>query len=172
MRFAKEIFPECFRFLNPETVLDLGCGDGRISLKFAERGKKVLGVDKRLMSINHKNFTFFHQDVRDFIFKEKYGLIFSSMILHFLKDGEAVKIIENMKKNTLEGGYNFLICMSKEDFCARKNPRDFYVDEIELEGLYSGWEIIKNELCFSKPHQHGNAKMHKHKIIVFLARKI
>jgi 2-polyprenyl-3-methyl-5-hydroxy-6-metoxy-1,4-benzoquinol methylase len=39
LRFAEVFFPA------PGTLVDLGCGTGRLSLPFAQRGYSVLGID-------------------------------------------------------------------------------------------------------------------------------
>ncbi len=171
MKFLKEVLSECLNDLNPKSILDLGCGEGKISSMFFKKGARIFGVDKEKKESFSGNINFLQSDIRDFLFNEKYDLIIASMVLHFLKNEDALKLIQKIKKNTSDEGHNLLICMSKEERYAERNPFDFYVNETELEELYSGWEVIKNELCFSKPHQHEDGKMYKHKIIVFLAKK-
>jgi tellurite methyltransferase len=170
MKSARETIFECFEHLNPESVLDLGCGDSKFTIRFARKGARVIGVDKDKIEIQECNFNFIQEDIRDFEFTKEYDLVFTSMVLHFLKKEEAIEIIERMKKNTSINGFNFIICMSSKDDSAKRNPRDFYPCPEELNSLYHNWKIIKNESCLSKKHQHNNGEFHQHKTIVFLAK--
>lgn len=171
MNQAKEVIHKCLKYLDPKSVLDLGCGEGKFTLRFAKEGINVLGVDKNKIDICEDNFNFIQKDIKDFVFKEKYDLIFSSMVLHFLKKGEVIKIIGKIKEATSNERYNLLICMSNEEDSAKRNPSDFYPSIEELNRIYSDWEIIKNELCLTKEHKHKNSDSHRHKIIIFLAKK-
>lgn len=167
MQPAKPIIVECMRKLNPNSVLDLGCGRCAFSQMFIDKGVNVIGVDKESTAESHDNFTFVQQDLLDFEFEPKYDLIVGTGILHFLKKEDAYQLIKKMQENTLLKGFHFLICMSNEE-----NPNDethFYPNKEVLSKLYSGWEIIHNTPCLSKKH---GETMHKHKIIIFLAKKI
>ncbi len=157
------------KLLKPKKVLDLGCGNGKISLRFAEIGANVTGVDKREEKYTHEKFNFVHQDIRDFIFNKEYDLIIASFVLHFLSNSEALEIIRNIKIHTEIGGYNFLICLSeKDDFY---NKEKFYPDSNELKRLYSGWKIIKFNQGFTPIEEHDDLKPHKHNLIFMLAKK-
>ncbi len=167
MQPAKPIIVDSMKKLNPTSVLDLGCGGCAFSQRFIDKGITVMGVDKESTTKSHDNFTFVQQDILDFEFEPKYDLIIGTGILHFLKKEDAHQIIKKMQKNTLSGGFHFLICMSSEE-----NPDDeihFYPNKKVLSKLYSGWEIIHNTPCLSK--KHGKA-MNQHKMIILLAKKI
>lgn len=167
MQPAKPLIVESMQRLNPTLVLDLGCGKCKFSQKFIDKGIKVIGVDKNPTTESHDNFTFIQQDILDFKFEQKFDLIIGSGILHFLKKENANELIKKMQKNTLSGGFHFLICMSHLE-----KPYDkihFYPNKEVLSKLYSGWKIIHNTPCLSKKHGETN---HRHKMIVFLAKKI
>jgi cyclopropane fatty-acyl-phospholipid synthase-like methyltransferase len=167
MQRAKPIIIECMKRLNPRSVLDLGCGKCKFSRLFINRGIKVTGVDKENTIESKDNLIFIKKDIRDFEFKETYDLIIGTGILHFLKREEVYKVIEKIKENTSSSGFNFFICISNEE---KYNDKiHFYPDKEELNKLYSGWEIIQNELCLSKKH---GEDFHQHRVVVFLARKI
>lgn len=167
MQPAKPIIVDSMRRLNPDLVLDLGCGNSAFSQKFIDKGAIVTGVDKKSILEPRDNFIFVKQDILDFKFKQKYDLIIGTGILHFLKNEEAREIILKMQENTSIRGFHFLICMSDEE---RPNDKiHFYPNQEVLSKLYSGWEIIHNTPCLSKKHSEA---MHQHKMIVFLARKI
>ncbi|MBU2496983.1 MAG: methyltransferase domain-containing protein [Nanoarchaeota archaeon] len=154
-----------------KTVLDLGCGKGRISLRFARKGIKVDGVDIKDNNISTENFTFIQKDFEDFEIAKKYDLIIASFILHFMKKEMAVELISKMKENTQNKGFNFLICMTNLDNSFKRNPENFYPDIDLLKKLYSDWKLIKYNQDFTELEEHDNLKSHNHNVIFFLAEK-
>ena len=161
----KQLVHEYLKNLKPKSVLDLGCGKGKKSLRFAEKEIVVTGVDKKDIKINQRNFKFIHEDIRDFKFKEKYDLIIASLVLHFFRKEKAIEIIRKMQKNTNLKGFNFLICMSDKDDLSKENPEKFYPTLKELKELYKDWEIIKSSQDFTGYEEHSILKSHRHNLI-------
>jgi 16S rRNA A1518/A1519 N6-dimethyltransferase RsmA/KsgA/DIM1 with predicted DNA glycosylase/AP lyase activity len=166
MQPAKPIIVDSMRRLNPNLVLDLGCGLCKFSRRLLSKGANVVGVDKDPVIESCGNFTFIQQDILDFHFEPKYNLMIGSGILHYLKNKDAYWLIKKMQKNTLFEGFHFLICMSDKELDSNIY---FYPNRKILNKLYSDWEIIHNVSCLSKEH---GSPAHQHKMIVFLARKI
>ncbi len=167
---SKKVINKCLKYLNPKSVLDLGCGECKFTKRFIDKDILVVGVDKKPTTISQSNFKFIQQDILDFEFQHRYDLIIAIGVLHFLRKNDAKSIIKKMQDNTLLGGFNFLICMSdEEEPMASRNPEDFYPNKKELSKLYSGWGILNNESCLSKKHGASNIQ---HKLIILLARKI
>jgi SAM-dependent methyltransferase len=156
--------------LQINSVLDLGCGKGFKSLRFAKRDINVLGIDKRDFGITQECFEFKQEDINKFKFKDQYDLIISSMVLHFFNKERAIKIIKEIKLNTNNKGYNFLICMSNLDDCSKEKPENFYPDLDLIKELYSDWKIIKFDEEFTDYHEHGEKK-HRHHLIIILVQK-
>jgi tellurite methyltransferase len=156
---------------NIKKVLDLGCGNGRVSLRFAKNKISVTGVDKQPLDIKQENFNFLCQDVKEFEFKEKFDLIIASLILHFLDKEKAFELIKKMQKNTNEKGYNFFICLSNKDDSANKRPNNFFPTISELKELYSDWELIKEVQDYTDYEKHDNLPKHKHNLIFLIFRK-
>ena len=167
----KEVIDEFLKGIEPKSVLDLGCGLGRVSLRFAEKGIKVKGVDSKERKTNNENFKFIKRDIREFAFEEKYDLIIASLILHFLKKEEALAMIERMKDNTQKCGFNFLVCLSDKDDCSKQKPGNFYPNGNDIRRIYSDWGLIKFDQDFTEIEEHDNLKPHRHNIILLLARK-
>lgn len=166
MQQIKPIIIDSINRLNPTSILDLGCGKCKFSQIFINKGIKVVGVDKESTMKSKNNFTFIRKDIGKFKFNEKYDLMVGIGILHFLKRGDAHKLIKKMQKNTFLKGFHFLICMSKEE--KPNNKIHFYPNKEELNKLYFGWNIIHNTSCLSKKH---GKTMSQHKMIVLLAEK-
>ena len=82
------------KFNGNENVLDMGCGDGKITLKIAEKLKngKVLGIDsstsmiREAKNIQTKNLDFDVLDINNLNFKNKFDIILSFATLHWIED--------------------------------------------------------------------------------------
>lgn len=161
----------CLDKLNPKKVLDLGVGKGLRLKRFIKKGSKIIGVDKIKQNLP-KEIQFVLSDIKNFEFEENYDLIIASLILHFFKKSEAIKIIKNMKKTTEKGGYNFILNMTPKDSFANKKPENFYIKEEELKKIYSDWEIVYSNSFKTPPEKHDNIPLHKHFLTVILAKKL
>ena len=81
-----------------ESLLDIGCGDGRVTALLAERlpHGSVLGIDNsstmiKLAQQNHPpshypNLAFQKLDARDLAFDNQFDVIFSNAVLHWVPD--------------------------------------------------------------------------------------
>ena len=158
---------------NINSVLDLGCGPGRKSLKFAKREVEVTAVDKKPIEITQDNFNFIQKDIRDFDFKKNYDLIIASMVLHFMRKEKAIETIQKIQTNTESKGYNFIMCMSDQDNFAKEKPDNFYPTLKELKELYpeSQWELVKSTQDFTDYEEHGDTPRHRHNLILLLIKK-
>ena len=70
----------------PEKVLDLACGTGNMSLRFARDDKQVVGIDRsrEMLTVARRkalstgeNIKFFCSDLRDFRLEENFDFVFS-----------------------------------------------------------------------------------------------
>ncbi len=108
-------------------VLDLGIGQGRNSIPLADLGFKVTGVDYSTKCLDIcKNtcpkLNLIRSDVRTFeIEKNKYDLILSSYVLHFLHKDDSYKIMQSMKENLNPDGLIYIQVFSTEDPKFNKN---------------------------------------------------
>ena len=168
----KELIGEYLDKLNVNSVLDVGCGKGGVSLRFARRGIKVTGIDRKDFEIKNENFNFVLGDIKDFGFKEKYDLIVVSFFLHFFEYKEAIEIIRKIQVNTNKKGFNFLVCLNNLDDLAKQKPNNFYPSFNELEKLYEGWEIVRKDQILTELKNHNNLEEHRHNTLLFLAKKI
>jgi trans-aconitate methyltransferase len=85
-----------------ESVLDIGCGDGKISAQLAQAAKdgKVLGIDlsedmirlasEQFPSTQFPNLSFLRMDAAGMRLDEKFDVAFSNAALHWVRDHVAV----------------------------------------------------------------------------------
>ena len=132
--------PELKRFLHlvpGKEVLDLGVGQGTNSIPLFKQGYNITGVDcsSKCLQICEENclgLNLIQSDIRKFkIEKNKYDLILSRYVLHFLHKDESYKIIENMKKNIKKSGLIFISVFSTEDFRIKKFSSNPDFEELE-----------------------------------------
>lgn len=70
-----------------EHILDLGCGDGRLSLRIAEAGAEVLGADfsvELLEAAKARGIEVLRADAHDLPFAERFDAVFSNAALHWM----------------------------------------------------------------------------------------
>lgn len=99
-----------------EDILDLGCGDGKLTAKIAAQVPegKVVGIDASQGMIDSAkqretdNLSFRLQDINQLDYQEEFDLIFSNAALHWVKDHE--QLLENCLQALKTGGlirFNF-----------------------------------------------------------------
>lgn len=95
-RFVSELGMPVVDLLSPapgERILDLGCGDGVLTVKLAERGCKVVGIDASPEMIDAARSLGLDARVMDsnaLAFEQEFDAVFSNAALHWMKDPEAV----------------------------------------------------------------------------------
>lgn len=94
-RFVADLGAPLVDLLAPrpgERVLDLGCGDGHLTLELARRGCRVLGVDSSRPQIDMARRLGLEAvvlDARSLGFRSCFDAVFSNAALHWVKDPEA-----------------------------------------------------------------------------------
>jgi len=81
-------------FAGDESILDLGCGDGALTEKLAQKvpNGRVLGIDASqgmidtAKSLECNNLTFAVMDINEMDFADKFDLIYSNATLHWVLD--------------------------------------------------------------------------------------
>jgi trans-aconitate methyltransferase len=139
-----------------EAILDLGCGDGKITAALAEAVPqgRVVGIDNSEEMIRyaqaqhpfleHPNLQFRLLDVRALDYTDEFNLIFSNAALHWVKDHRAILsgAYRALRKDgrlalSFGGKGNAAAVLEvvsavglrpewRENFQAFKNPYDFY----------------------------------------------
>lgn len=101
LKWAHELIAR-LSFSGYESVLDIGCGDGKITAEFTShvRRGRVVGIDLSQEMIDYARATFppelfpnleFHRmDARDINLEHRFDLVFSNAALHWVDDQRAV----------------------------------------------------------------------------------
>ena len=158
--------------VQPYKVLDLGCGEGKDSVFLARNGYRVTGVDiaesgldkgRLLAERCGTRVDFLRADISDYRLTEKYDIILSSGVFHFLRPEIRREITENLKKYTSDGGIHALNVFVSKPYLKRvsgKKGNRYEWKSGELFTYYHDWHLhrIDEELfdCCSGgiPHQH------------------
>ena len=92
------------------TVLDVGCGTGRLEFQLSDKCKKITGVDlsskniktakKNLSKTDLGNINFIHSSIEEFSAnnKEKYDFAVITYVLHEVDKGKRIGVIKAMKE--------------------------------------------------------------------------
>ena len=105
---------------NYKSILDVGCGDGKITADFAATvpQSKVIGTDsspemiayaaKKYPTSQYPNLTFDCVDARSLLFKQEFDLIFSNAALHWVNDHQA--FLKGANSALPDGGKLIISC--------------------------------------------------------------
>src|SRR5688572_27496888 len=90
-----------------ERVLDLGCGTGQLTAQIADRGSRVLGIDRSPDMIaqarrNLPGLSFDVGDATSFTTDEPFDAVFSNATLHWVRPPEAA--VERIRAALKPGG--------------------------------------------------------------------
>ena len=90
-----------------QTIIDLGCGNGRDSIYFAENKIRTLGVDQSSVAIkNLKPFenSYLNFEISDFsnLKKEKFDYGYCRFVLHSINEAEEENLINWLSKNIIK----------------------------------------------------------------------
>lgn len=90
-------------------VIDLGCGNGRLTRQLADAGYKVTGIDAsdnmlRLAREEYPSLQFQHGDAVTFRLDEPADAIFSNAVLHWIDADLQAQMLRNVAANLRVGG--------------------------------------------------------------------
>jgi len=118
-KWARELIAN-LNLTGVEDILDLGCGDGKVTAEIARLvgDGSVVGVDNSRQMIDlakekysqnqHPNVSFQVMDASDLSFEDCFDLVFSNAVLHWVKNHKPV--VEGLYKS-LRGGGKILLRM-------------------------------------------------------------
>jgi trans-aconitate methyltransferase len=129
------------RLHGDESILDLGCGDGRLTAKLATQVPQgmVVGLDASQGMIEAakkhetQNLKFELQDVNSFRLDRSFDLIFSNAALHWIKDHRALlsRVLKSLKQHG----------QIRWNFAAAGNCSNFFkvIHEVMCMGEFSAY---------------------------------
>ncbi|MDM5298816.1 class I SAM-dependent methyltransferase [Bacillus pumilus] len=151
------------QFIEPNTnIIDVGCGTGEISLRLAEHGHTVTGVDlseemlalaQQKAQAQHQSIQFLHQDMREL---EGFDEVFKAAViccdsLNYLKNENDVKKTFKNMFQLLEAGGVLLFDVHTPYKMERVFPGSTYADQDE-EISYI-WQSEQGDDLYSVIHE-------------------
>ncbi|WP_340820574.1 methyltransferase domain-containing protein [Methanolobus sp. WCC4] len=129
-----------------EHILDLGCGNGLLTAKLAERvpDGRVVGVDSSASMLKQaeehraENMEFMLMDMETMVLEEKFDVVFSNAALHWVKDHS--HLLKTIYENLRTGGF------MRVQFAGEGNCRNLYdvlmktISSSEFEKEFSSLE--------------------------------
>ena len=140
--------------VKPYRVLDIGCGEGKDAVFFAKCGYAVTAFDiaeqgiekaKRLAEYNKVDVNFFKADLFDYRPDSEYDIVFSSGVLHFIRQTERKELFDSLKAHTADSGINALNVFVKKPFIepapdqTKEEEKGQPWHSGELFGYYHDW---------------------------------
>ncbi len=136
-----------------QTFLDIGCGEGRDAIFFAQNGYRVTAFDLSSAGVKKASawagelglsIDFFQEDVNKYRLDKPFDVIFASSALHYIPPKLREEIIANYKQHTKPGGIHaFTVPIFKlylpKDPEADKLEQDWRSGEILTH--YHDWQI-------------------------------
>lgn len=137
-------------------IIDVGIGTGQLSLKLAEDGCRIYGVDFSIEMIKKAKarIPYGHYDIVDITANhfgrfnsEKFDRVISSYCIHHLNDSQKVAFFQRTIENNLEENGKIIIAdigfeTQKSFNSARDEYRDSWEDEKDGEYYICGDKIV------------------------------
>lgn len=134
-----------------ENVLDLGCGDGKVTAEIAkivDRGA-VVGIDNSAAMIalaqgrypdqQHPNLSFRVMDAGSLSFTECFDLVFSNAVLHWVKQHQPV--LDGLYRSLKSGGKILLRMGGQGDAAGMRTAIDRVKDSAPWSRYFIGFEF-------------------------------
>ncbi|HOJ83847.1 MAG TPA: methyltransferase domain-containing protein [Bacillota bacterium] len=159
--------------VRPLKLLDIGCGEGRNAVFFARNGYIVSafdlapdGVEKTRQMSAEAGVTVnaFEADLLTYRFKERFDILFSVGVLHYIPPALRKEIFEHYKAGTARNGLHAFSVFVKKPFIEdppEKEPHAHPWISGELFTYYHDWKIefcsedIFDCLSSGVPHRHA-----------------
>ena len=136
-----------------QKLLDIGSGEGRDSVFFAQNGYGVTGFDSSAQGVRKSlawadelglSIEFFQADITECRLHDSYDVVFSSGALHYIPPPLREEILSNYKRFTTEDGLHAFTVPIHKPFL----PKDPQADEREqvwrsgeILTYYHDWKI-------------------------------
>lgn len=159
------------------SLIDVGAGEGRDAVFFAERGLAVTAVDispaglekaRRLADERGVAVTTLQADANEFELPHPVDVVFSSGTVQFIRPDRRPHQFERFQRRTNAGGIHAVFAfVDHPDIPPAPDTTDdqYLFDRDELQGYYANWDTLHSEeVVFEDdsggiPHRHA-ARIH------------
>jgi len=162
-------------------LIDLGCGEGRNSIFFAKKGFEVLAIDisekglkkaEKYAEEERVKIKTLKENIINCTLDEKYDIVFSTGVLHYLPPEQRIKKFQNYKDFTNTDGINAFSVFVKKPFIKKAPDADtkaYLFKSGEIMTYYWDWEII---YCTEEIFDCNSGNIpHRHAVNRIIARK-
>jgi len=162
-------------------VLDLGCGEGRDSVFFAERGFDVTGVDIARSGLSKAERLASGRGVRVHWVRGDIGapdarrlvvglfdLVYSCGAIHYVPRALRTRLFARLRTHTREHGLHAHVVFTDRAVYVEKGEQIDYFAPGELAGLFADWPILAREQRLIRCGQDGT--VHCHSVEQLVAR--
>jgi len=149
-QWAKELIA-LLQLIGHETLLDLGCGDGKVTAEIAKNVARgtVVGIDNSAAMIalaqgrypeqQHPNLSFRVMEAANLSFAESFDLVFSNAVLHWVKQHQPV--IDGLYRSLKSGGKILLRMGGRGDAAGMRATIDRVKDTAPWSQYFIGFEF-------------------------------
>jgi tellurite methyltransferase len=161
-------------------ILDLGCGEGRDSVYFAERGFTVTGVDTspaglekadRLAAERGVRVEWLCRSMLDLPVMGRFDLVYSCGSIHHVPQEGRSRLFRRLKKLTRPAGVHAHIVFTDVVMYEEKGEEIDYFAPGELGAIYSDWFVLEHDESAIPCAQDGIDHCHSVERIVTCARR-
>lgn len=171
--------------IKPLRVLDIGCGEGKDAVFLAKNGYIVSAFDvadsgiekgKQLAEKYGTYVDFFQADIMDYRLREKFDIIFSSGVFHYIPSDIREEVTKNLKDFTNDNGIHVVNVFVNKPFIQRapdmeeKETLKVPWKSGELLTYYHDWMLLKTEEIIFDCNSGGIP--HKHCMDIMFAEKM
>ena len=145
---------EIARLVRPgDAVLDLGCGEGRDSVFFAELGATVTGVDlaaggldkaRRLARRHGVRVRWIEGGMTEALPAGRFDLIFSCGTIHYVPRAERGPLFRRLAAMTPPGGHQAHVVFTDRHVHEEKGEIVDYFTAEELREAFAEWRVLRN----------------------------
>ena len=156
-------------------ILDLGCGKGRDSVYFAEKGFAVTGIDAsadglekadKLAAERGVKVQWLCRSMLDLPVAGRFDLVYSCGCIHHVPREGRSRLFRRLKKLTRPWGIHAHIVFTDVSVYAEKGEEIDYFAPGELGAIYADWLALEDEAGAIPCSQDGTAHTHSIERIV------
>lgn len=164
---------------------DIGCGEGKDAVFLARNGYIVSAFDvtdsgiekgKMLAEKSGVYVDFFKANILDYRLSEKFDIVYSSGVFHYITPDIRSELVENLKLNTNKNGIHAINVFVEKPFINRVSDLERSEENRfpwklgELFSQYHDWLLHKTDEVIFDCNSGG--KPHKHCMDIMIAEKV